>query len=100
MGTWNSSEEIVLPEPVLVGPAATSWLGATFNHTYFPIPHHGSVCSDCHLVSTNYATFSCINCHTQPAHSQVQTDPQHDGVGGYVYGATTCYNCHKGGGGG
>jgi hypothetical protein len=77
----------------------TSWLGATFNHTFFPIPHHGSVCSDCHLVSTNYATFSCINCHTQPAHNQRQTDPQHDGVGGYVYGATTCYNCHKGGGG-
>ena len=77
-----------------------SWLGATFNHTFFPIPHHGSVCSDCHLVSTNYATFSCINCHTQPAHTQAQTDPQHDGVGGYVYGATTCYNCHKGGGGG
>jgi hypothetical protein len=76
----------------------TSWLGATFNHTYFPIPHHGSVCSDCHLVSTNYATFSCINCHTHPYHSQSQTDPEHRGVSGYSYGATTCYNCHKNGG--
>jgi hypothetical protein len=73
----------------------TSWLGATFNHTFFNIPHHGSVCSDCHLVSTNYATFSCINCHTNPFHTQAQTDPRHSGVGGYVYGPTTCYNCHK-----
>jgi hypothetical protein len=71
----------------------TAWLGAVFNHTYFRIPHHGSVCSDCHLVSTNYATFSCINCHTQPnAH---RPGMQHPAVNGYVYGATTCYNCHK-----
>ena len=77
----------------------TSWLGATFNHTYFPIPHHGSVCSDCHLVPTNYATFSCINCHTQSAHSQASTDPNHRGVSGYSYGPTTCYTCHKNGGG-
>lgn len=78
----------------------SSWLGATFNHTYFPIPHHGSVCSDCHLVSTDYSTFSCINCHTQTAHQKPQTDQTHNGVGGYVYGPTTCYNCHKNGGGG
>ena len=78
----------------------TSWLGATFNHTYFPIPHHGSVCNDCHQVSTNYASFTCINCHTQTAHQQTQTNNQHGGVGGYTYGPTTCYNCHKNGGGG
>ncbi len=71
----------------------TAWLGAVFNHSYFRIPHHGSVCSDCHLVSTNYATFSCINCHTQPnAH---RPGMQHPAVNGYVYGATTCYSCHK-----
>lgn len=74
----------------------TGWLGATFNHTWFQIPHNGSICSDCHLVSTNYATFSCINCHTRSgAHNQTSTDQIHQGVGGYVYGATTCYNCHK-----
>jgi len=72
---------------------ATAWLGAVFNHTYFRIPHHGSVCSDCHQVPTNYAMFSCINCHTQPnAH---RPGMQHPAVNGYVYGATTCYNCHK-----
>jgi len=73
----------------------TAWLGAVFNHTYFRIPHHGSVCSDCHLNPTNYAIFSCINCHTQPtAH---QPGMSHPSLGGrYVYGATTCYACHKG----
>jgi hypothetical protein len=77
----------------------TNWLGATFNHTYFPIPHHGSVCADCHQVSTDYSQFTCINCHTTTAHQQTQTDKQHQGVGGYTYGPTTCYNCHKNGGG-
>jgi nitrate/TMAO reductase-like tetraheme cytochrome c subunit len=75
----------------------TGWLGATLSpaqHTWFRIPHHGSVCSDCHVNSTNYATFSCINCHTQPtAH---QPGMQHPKVNGYVYGPTICINCHKG----
>jgi uncharacterized paraquat-inducible protein A len=74
----------------------TGWLGATLSaaqHSWFRIPHHSSVCSDCHLISTNYATFSCINCHTQP--SAHQPGMQHPRVNGYVYGATTCYNCHK-----
>src|SRR5260221_464962 len=83
------------PTPCASCHKTTSWLGATFNHTFFNIPHHASVCSDCHLVSTNYATFSCINCHTNPFHTHAQTDPRHSGVGGYVYGPTTCYNCHK-----
>jgi hypothetical protein len=78
----------------------TTWLGATFNHTYFPIPHHGSVCNDCHQVSTDYSSFTCINCHTTTAHQQSQTNNTHNGVGGYSYGPTTCYNCHKNGGGG
>jgi len=80
--------------------STTSWAGATFNHTYFPIPHHGSVCNDCHQVSTDYSSFTCINCHTQTAHQQSQTNNIHNGVGGYSYGPTTCYNCHKNGGGG
>lgn len=76
----------------------TSWLGATFNHTYYPIPHHGSVCNDCHQVSTDYSSFTCINCHTTTAHQQVETVNEHAGVSGFVYGPTTCYNCHKNGG--
>ena len=79
----------------------SSWLGATFNHgPFFPIPHHGSQCNDCHQVSTDFTSFTCINCHTTTAHTQNDTDPKHGGVVGYSYGATTCYNCHKNGGGG
>jgi hypothetical protein len=79
----------------------SSWLGATFNHgPFFPIPHHGSQCNDCHQVSTDFTSFTCINCHTTSAHSQSDTDPKHGGVVGYSYGSTTCYNCHKNGGAG
>jgi hypothetical protein len=73
----------------------SSWLGATFNHTYFPIPHHNAQCSDCHTNSSNYAVFLCTNCHTQTA-----TGRQHQGVQGYVWNSTNCYACHKNGGGG
>src|SRR6266850_735228 len=75
----------------------TGWLGATLsaaNHTWFRIPHNGSVCSDCHIDSTNYATFSCIVCHTQPnAHRPGMSHPNVNG--GNWYGPTICYNCHK-----
>src|SRR5271165_5651899 len=80
-----------------------SWLGATFNHTYWQLPHHSAVCSDCHLDSTNYATESCINCHTQSAHSMASTNSIHKGKPGYSYGPMTCIasGCHpKGAGGG
>jgi hypothetical protein len=109
LADWNSTQTLggSIPNHIAAGypttcdtcHTTTSWLGATFNHTYFPIPHHGSVCSDCHQVSTNYATFTCINCHTTTAHQQTQTNNQHNGVGGYTYGPTTCYTCHKNGGG-
>jgi hypothetical protein len=74
----------------------TSWLGATFNHTWFPIysgTHAGrwNTCADCHVNPANYAVFSCITCHT---HDQANTDPQHSGVRGYVYNGTSCYSCH------
>ncbi|HKW64405.1 MAG TPA: hypothetical protein VJN89_17775 [Candidatus Acidoferrum sp.] len=76
----------------------TAWLGAVFNHTAFRIPHNGSSCSDCHINSTNYAVFSCINaCHTgnSPHTSQTGTNNHHQGVSGYTYNATICVNCHK-----
>jgi hypothetical protein len=80
----------------------TSWAGATFNHTWFPIysgTHAGvwTTCGDCHTNPSNYAVFSCINCHT---HSQANTDPHHTDVGGYVYNGTSCYSCHPTGQGG
>jgi hypothetical protein len=68
----------------------TSWLGATFNHTWFRIPHHNAQCSDCHSNSANYKVFVCTVCHTK-----AQTDPNHQGVNGYVWNSTNCYQCHK-----
>jgi len=73
----------------------TNWLGATFNHTWFQQPHHGSVCADCHTTSTNYAVFSCIVCHSGPHSNKAQTDATHKGNGGYSYGPMTCVPCHK-----
>jgi hypothetical protein len=108
LADWNSTQTLggTVPNHVATGfPTTcdtchntTSWLGATFSHLYFAIPHHGSVCNDCHQVSTNYASFTCINCHTTTAHQPTQTNNTHDGVGGYSYGPTTCYNCHRNGG--
>ncbi|HLW97862.1 MAG TPA: hypothetical protein VKR82_04395 [Candidatus Acidoferrales bacterium] len=69
----------------------TSWAGATFNHTYFQIPHHSAQCTDCHTNSSNYVIFACTtNCHAKSA-----TDPHHSGVSGYTYTPTSCYGCHK-----
>jgi len=63
----------------------TGWLGATFNHTWFAFRTNGSVCSDCHLVSTDYAKFSCIDCHTRAnAHNKGSIGPEPSGLGGYV----------------
>jgi hypothetical protein len=80
----------------------TTWLGAVFNHTWFPIysgTHAGKwmTCNDCHVNPSNFAVFSCISCHQ---HAQSLTDPHHSGVSGYVYNATSCYSCHPTGQGG
>jgi len=74
-----------------------TWLGATFNHTWFDTNHGGAngVCATCHTNSTDYSIFQCTNCHTKS-----NTDSQHQGVGGYVYNSVNCYQCHRNGGGG
>jgi hypothetical protein len=75
----------------------TTWLGAVFDHTNFwRLPHHNAVCSDCHIDSTNYANTSCINCHTQTAHTKPDTDQRHRGNPNYKYGPMTCIaaGCH------
>jgi len=79
-----------------------TWLGAVFNHTWFPIysgTHAGRwmTCGDCHINPTDYSVFSCITCHE---HSKDNTDPKHRDVRGYVYSATSCYSCHPTGQGG
>ena len=75
----------------------TSWLGATFNHTWFPTNHGGAngVCATCHTNSADYSVFTCTNCH-----AKTETDRKHGGVKGYVYNSINCYACHKNGRGG
>jgi len=75
----------------------SSWQGATFNHTWFPMNHGNAngVCSTCHTNPNDYTVFQCTNCHTAN-----HTNPQHQGVSGYVYNSVNCYQCHKNGGGG
>ncbi|PKP27262.1 MAG: hypothetical protein CVU06_02775 [Bacteroidetes bacterium HGW-Bacteroidetes-22] len=75
-----------------------SWSPSTFNHDgqYFPIysgKHHGewNTCSDCHTNPSNYAVFSCIDCHE---HNQTSMNQEHQGVSGYSYNSLACLNCH------
>lgn len=75
-----------------------TWLGAVFNHTYFPTPHHGiSTCTDCHTNANDYKVFTCTGCHSHP---KAETDSHHQGVSGYVYNSTNCLACHPTGSGG
>jgi len=71
----------------------STWSGATFDHAWFPIAsgrHSGLTCSTCHVVPTNYASFSCLS----GCHSQSNTDGRHSGVSGYHYDSAACYSCH------
>jgi hypothetical protein len=79
----------------------TAWTPASFNHDgeYFPIysgEHNGEweSCSDCHTNSSNYSIFSCIDCH---AHLQPDMDAEHQGIGGYIYNSSACFECHPDG---
>jgi predicted CXXCH cytochrome family protein len=75
-----------------------AWTPSTFDHDnqFFPIysgRHNGewNTCSDCHTNSTNFAAFSCIDCHE---HNQADTDDEHEGVSGYLYNSEACFACH------
>ncbi|MBL7906255.1 MAG: hypothetical protein JNL22_14625 [Bacteroidales bacterium] len=77
------------------------WTPSTFNHDnqYFPIysgKHNGewNSCADCHTNPSNYAMFSCIDCHE---HNQSEMDDEHDEVSGYQYNSNACFNCHPDG---
>ena len=77
----------------------TAWIPANFDHDgqYFPIysgKHNGKwdVCIDCHTIPTDYAIFSCIDCHEHNNKNEV--DNQHQGVQGYIYESNACYDCH------
>jgi len=74
----------------------SSWLGATFTHTQFPIytgKHAGkwSSCNDCHVNPANFQVFSCLTCHE---HNKTKMDDKHKSIPNYVYNSPNCYSCH------
>jgi hypothetical protein len=81
----------------------TAWSPANWNHDgqYFPIysgkhKNKWNSCSDCHPNSSNYAVFTC----TTSCHPQSSMNNEHQGVVGYSYVSSACYNCHPTGNGG
>ena len=82
--------------------STTAWTPSTYNHDaqYFPInsgKHKGvwTLCSECHNVSTNYAVYSCILCHTHS--NKASVDSSHKSVKNYTYSGTSCFSCHPAG---
>ncbi|MDA3906348.1 MAG: hypothetical protein PF484_09760 [Bacteroidales bacterium] len=79
----------------------TAWEPSTFDHDglYFPIysgEHQGewNSCTDCHTLTSNYALFSCIDCHE---HNQTDMDDEHSDVNDYVFNSISCLSCHPNG---
>ena len=75
----------------------TAWVPSTFNHDgmYFPIysGHHNNkwnTCADCHTNPSNYQVYTC----TTSCHPQSSTNNSHQGISGYSYNSTACYQCH------
>jgi hypothetical protein len=80
----------------------TAWDPSTFDHDnqYFPIysgkhDNEWNLCVDCHINSSDYSVFSCIDCHEHDDPNQLAND--HDEVSGYIYESNACYACHPDG---
>lgn len=77
---------------------SANWNQTTWDHDgqYFPVysgKHKGkwNVCADCHVNPSTFQAFECIVCHE---HSQTKMDEKHQGVSGYAYQSSACYDCH------
>ena len=75
-----------------------AWSPSTFNHDgqYFPVysgKHAGTWtnCNECHTTASNFALYSCIDCHD---HNQTDMNTKHQGVSGYQYNSPACFACH------
>jgi len=70
----------------------TAWANGTFTHPRINRGNHSNLrCVDCHTVPAATPAFSCTHCHE---HSRANTDNDHNGVNGYQYLSSACYNCH------
>lgn len=79
-----------------------AWEPAEFDHDgmYFPIysgkhKDKWNLCTECHTSASNYAVFSCINCHEHS--NKAEVDDDHKEVNGYTYTSTSCLSCHPNG---
>ena len=73
-----------------------NWFQGRFDHQ-FPITsgrHSGIACATCHSDGTNYAVFTCFNCHE---HRRSEADDEHEDVSGYQYESLACVSCHPDG---
>jgi hypothetical protein len=74
----------------------STWTGATFEHSVFPLNHGegGTIaCKTCHQDSKNYKSYTCYGCHE---HDPARVARQHRGE----VRATNldhCIRCHTGG---
>ena len=92
----------MFPTDCLLCHNENAWEPSTFDHDgmYFPIysgTHQDAwnLCTECHIVPTDYSIFSCIDCHEH--NNQNDVDDDHDGVNGYVYESNACLACHPNG---
>jgi hypothetical protein len=74
-----------------------SFDGLDHDGRWFPIysgKHRGkwSRCSDCHVVSTDFSQFSCLDCHAHDDPGRMAD--KHSGVSGYVFDSQACLSCH------
>ena len=81
--------------------STSAWTPANWDHDseYFPIysgahKDEWNVCADCHVNTSDYSQFECINCHE---HSRSKMDDKHKEVTNYVYESRACYDCHPNG---
>jgi hypothetical protein len=71
--------------------STSSWSGATFDHSIFPVNHGGGgSCPTCHPNGTS--TYTCFGCH---AHTQANVVSEHEGRS--LAQLTDCIKCHAGG---
>ena len=77
------------------------WEPSSFDHDamYFPIysgnhQNEWTLCSECH-INNDFTNFSCIDCHEHNDPNQLRND--HDGVNGYRFVSSACYECHPNG---
>ncbi len=69
----------------------SSWLGASFNHSTWPLTgaHLAADCADCHAGNVYAGTpMDCFSCHATEYNNT--TDPNHTSAGF----PTTCESCH------